>query len=435
MYRYVLIRILLAIPTVFIIAVCAFLLQSYTPGDTIADRLSLEGNSVYSDRGDYLQAYRELQGQMGLDKPKFYFGMIPSYFPDTLHRVVPKQKQVLLTNLLRQTKDWTSIQTFNTLILSSQHELGKDKVKHKELLSVVNKIPAEKDLSGIILRTSELAQSLSSLGSDGVPQTSALLNHMNQLKTTRAFSWPTVRWFGGDNQFHYWCKRLVGGKNISTVDGIAVSEKVKRAISWTVTLGLISFLLVAIISLLLSYLQVYFKDGWFDKGLSFIFYLLIAMPTFWLATLMVVFFTTAEYGQWTDIFPSVGIKPSFIEQSFLQEMAANFSQLILPIFCLTIMSVAYLTIQTKSDFLRVITAPFVRSSKSRGLSRAQVIFNIPGVGRLLLYSIRQEDWAVVFSVVIIMSIVTILGYLVGDILLAWFYPKTRQSLTKINTTV
>jgi len=344
MYRYVLIRILLAIPTVFIIAVCAFFLQSLTPGDTIADRLSLEGNSIYSDRGDYLQAYKELQGQMGLDKPKFYFGMMPSYFPDTLHRVVPKQKQVLLTNLLRQTQDWSSIQTFNTLIFSSREELEKDKAKHKGLLAVLNKIPAEKDLSGIILRRSELAQSLSSFGSDDVPQTSALLDHMNQLKKTRSFSWPTVRWYGGDNQFHYWCKRLVGGKNISTVDGIAVSEKVKRAISWTVTLGLISFLLVAVISLLLSYLQVYFKDGWFDKGLSFIFNLLIAMPTFWLATLMVVFFTTAEYGQWTDIFPSVGIKPSFIEQSFLQEMAANFSQLILPIFCLTISSVAYLTI-------------------------------------------------------------------------------------------
>jgi len=245
-----------------------------------------------------------------------------------------------------------------------------------------------------------------------------------------------------------------------------VGTKISRALSWTVSLGLISLILIGILALMIAYLQVYYAGGWLDKVLSGFWYFLLAMPTFWFATLMVVFFTTPEYGSWTDVFPSIGIKPAFIEKSFISELLDNSAQLILPIFCITILSLAYLVIQTKSDLTRVLSEPYMKASRSRGLSFAmnlkqhalpnalltyitilsgaipsiftgsviiEVIFNIPGVGRLLLYSVQQQDWPVVFSIVIVISLVTVMSYILGDIILMWLYPKTRSSFNITNT--
>ena len=45
----------------------------------------------------------------------------------------------------------------------------------------------------------------------------------------------------------------------------------------------------------------------FDKITTVILFMLYSLPTFWIGTMLVVFFTTPEYGAWTDIFPSIGL--------------------------------------------------------------------------------------------------------------------------------
>lgn len=462
MLAYAIKRVIQIIPTIFVIAIAAFMLQSLAPGDTVADRLTVEGVTIHNSRDDYLSAYRDLQKKMHRDIPLFYFSIAPSYFPDTLHRIIPKQKKTLLTNLLRQTKDWNTVEEFYVIHLKARRELEAQSKDYKIALSVVNKMANAMDLGGISSHQLALLDNLKDLDNSTLPYTSSLVETINKFNSSSRFSWPTLRWHGFSNQFQYWIFRIFSRDNKSVVDGEPVRSKISRALSWTASLGLITIIIVGVFSLLLAYVQVYYKDKWFDKVVSVITYFLIAVPAFWLATLMVVFFTTPEYGAWTDIFPSVGIKPSFVERSFLQELWANAAQLILPIFTLSILSIAYLGLQIKSDLLRVLNLPFVTAARSRGLTKSQnlkshvlpnglmtyiilmtgaipfvftgsviieVIFNIPGVGRLMLYSIQQEDWPVVFTIVLVISVVTILGYIAGDLLLMKLYPKTRESFT------
>ena len=55
----------------------------------------------------------------------------------------------------------------------------------------------------------------------------------------------------------------------------------------------------------------------------------------------------------------------------------------------------------------------------------EVIFNIPGMGQLLYQSILAQDWSVVFTMVVLASVLTIIGYLISDVLYRLFDPRLR----------
>ena len=47
----------------------------------------------------------------------------------------------------------------------------------------------------------------------------------------------------------------------------------------------------------------------------------------------------------------------------------------------------------------------------------EVLFNIPGMGRLMMQSILLQDWIVVFSILFLTGVLTVLGKLVTDIMI------------------
>ena len=57
----------------------------------------------------------------------------------------------------------------------------------------------------------------------------------------------------------------------------------------------------------------------------------------------------------------------------------------------------------------------------------EVIFNIPGIGRLMLQSITDYDWPVSFSILVMVAVVTILSYLLADILNMALFPKMAKT--------
>ncbi len=468
MLRYVVRRILLIVPTVFVILIFTFWLQSLAPGDQIVAQLSIEGESSQVGRADYLDSYRRLQEKRGLDLPSFYFGVRPSYFPDTLYKIIPKQKKVLLTSMLRQTKEWENVSQFDRSLKALLLQLKDQSDNSKKVRIELSKIEQSKSLSDLKVRCVNLKKILRDSNYNN-EELSQFLVQVDQLKTNTSFSWPVLKWYGYNNQFNKWLGRLFSKTdNISLQDGASVYDKIWRALKWTISMSLVTLLLVAILSLVLGYFKAYYRNRWFDNVSSTVLYILLAVPTFWLASLMVVFFTTPEYGAWTDIFPSIGIKPSFVAQSFLTELMENVGQLILPIICMTVLSMSYLTIQLRSDIIDTLSSPYVMMARAKGLGERQVlrrhalpnalipyvtilsgsipaiftgsviievIFNIPGVGRLLLSAVQEADWPIVFTIVIIISITTMLGYLIGDILLVKLFPKTQNSLGQVNSSI
>ncbi|MEM1123153.1 MAG: ABC transporter permease, partial [Bacteroidota bacterium] len=55
----------------------------------------------------------------------------------------------------------------------------------------------------------------------------------------------------------------------------------------------------------------------------------------------------------------------------------------------------------------------------------EFIFNIPGMGSLLLDSIRATDWPVVYAILMIAAVLTMLGLLIADILYVFADPRVQ----------
>ena len=198
------------------------------------------------------------------------------------------------------------------------------------------------------------------------------------------------------------------------------------------------------------------KNSVFDKTSTLITFLLFSLPSFWIATILVVFFTTPEYGSWTNIFPSIGLGKNYGVQSGWANFWDVAAHLILPVFCLTYAALAFISRQVRGGMLDVLQKDFIRTAKAKGVAPKkviwkhafrnslfpiitlfaavfpatlagsvviEVIFNIPGMGRLAFDAIYAEDWPIVFSVLMLAAILTIIGNLVADMLYAAADPR------------
>ena len=130
--------------------------------------------------------------------------------------------------------------------------------------------------------------------------------------------------------------------------------------------------------------------------------------------------------------------------------------LFLPTFCITISSFAYLSRQMRGAMLGVLRQDYIRTADSKGLSEHKVIwkhafrnslfpiitlfssvfpralsgaiaieliYNVPGMGVLVLRAIGERDWPIVFTVAMLAAILTMIGNLIADILYAVVDPR------------
>lgn len=428
------------------------------PGDEVLTRMDLEGVGQDITNHNFDRVYAETAALYGLDLPIFFFSVQANFIPDTIQQIIPQRKRVLILNLLQETKDWEGVEHMLRQLndLTSFYK-GEDKSVYLEFLKLEQELHLSKIQARVAKMENEFGNEL--LATAAFKKFKSTLAELGK---EGSFVYPKFVWHGSKNQFSYWLGQVFNPeRNRSLLDGQPAIGKISRGLKWTFSMSFIAWVIAGCFSLVMALLMSYYNDTFIERFFSALWYMLFAVPTFWFASLMVAFFTTADYGAWTDVFPSIGLKPSFVKQSFWQEFLLNTKQLILPIFCMVILSVSFLIIQLKKDIVKTEFEPFVLFAKSKGMSKFQllmkhllpnglvpfitimtgaipglfagsaiieVIFNIPGLGYLTLESVKNGDWPVVFSTIVLISIVTIFGYIIGDLLLFKFYPKSRSSL-------
>lgn len=450
MLQYFIKRILLFVPTIIFIGAFTFFLFHASPADPVESLLRTEGfeNKIMSE-DQYRIQYKRLAKELDLDKPKFYFSIVPSYYPDTMHNIIDLQDRKRLTELLAYHNDWSTVNSF----LREAKNLVSDP-KYKSSTSFITEllyVTDPKDFKSVSAQMTKSGSSYEEL---------AFLGQVQELKQKkRAFAFPKLLWFGTKNQFHAWMSNFfTGSLGRSIHDGKPVWSKISKALIWTLFLVIISLSSAVLISVLFGVLSASYNTSNWIKGLIDLFYFIYAMPLFWFSTLMVVFFTTAQYGNWTNIFPGVGISPYSGDLSTLGRITSNSKQLILPIFCIVLNSIAYLSSIVRNSLIAESKQAYKTTALLKGLTRKatfwkhlfpnailplvtiiigaiptslagslviEVIFNIPGIGRLMFDSIFGNDWYVIFSIVMMVGVVTIVSYLIGDLLYSYLNPRIR----------
>ena len=169
----------------------------------------------------------------------------------------------------------------------------------------------------------------------------------------------------------------------------------------------------------------------------------LSMPVFWLGLLMILLFSV-KLG-W---FPSSGF--------------SGFKHMVLPALALGAQSVAVLTRMTRSSMLETIRQDYIRTARAKGQKEkivifkhalgnslipvitvvgiqfgqlmggavmTEIIFSIPGIGRLMIDSIKLRDAPVVLGCVLFVAVTFAIVNLIVDILYTYVDPRIKTQYT------
>lgn len=258
-------------------------------------------------------------------------------------------------------------------------------------------------------------------------------------------------------QFKDWSLRVIRFDfGTSFIDDRPVWDKIKERIPITLLINILSLLLIFAIGIPLGVRSALRPGSLFDKSSTTIVFLGFAMPTFWLALLLMGFL-----GVNLRLLPISGIKS--IDFEFLSpglKILDVARHLVLPVFVSAFGSLAGISRYMHQGMLEVLSCDYVRAAYARGLSRTSVIYNhalrnalipiitilglsipgliggsvifetifaIPGMGRLFFEGVMARDYPLIMGLLVLGSIFTLLGNLIADIAYAWADPRIRYS--------
>lgn len=246
---------------------------------------------------------------------------------------------------------------------------------------------------------------------------------------------------------------LVGdlGKSL-TAPYNPVRTELKNRAGPSIELGLLQIVIAVVIAIPVGVLSAIRQDTWVDYVLRLLSIGLLAIPTFFLAPLLLLF--TIRVFNWT---PSLN---QTAYRSLFDDPGRNLSIMLLPTLTGAFASSAAIMRLLRSQMLEVARQDFVRTATAKGLRESVVvmrhtlknamipvitiiglltagliggnviledIFNIPGVGLYLVTELRLNDLPVVLGAVISVAVVIVLTNILVDVAYAWFDPRIRYS--------
>ena len=468
MLRYVFKRILIFIPTLLLISWVAFGLSRLTPGDRVENCFTMEEVYNFSSYQSAERTYEQNARKLGLHRPAFYFSITSQAYPDTLYKVLRQSRRQTLTHLIEQYGNWPQIEAYYQQVQATERAFlqiknSSDKDQQINFKKAIGQLGVTHEHQ----RSSRfLAEMQAAIQADSLLQVQLKLpvqdlqkkyEKMRDEATPMQLYIPNFNWYGFDNQYHNWLTSFIRGDfGISCLDQQPVGKRIREAVWWTLILSICSTLIAYLISIPLGVYSAVKKGSFFDRIVSIGLFMLYSLPAFWVATLLIVFFTNGKYGM--HIFPTPGIGSLSDSAPFWARFWDTTVHLILPILCLVYPLFAFVTRQMRGGMAEALQQDYIRTARAKGLPERRVIwkhgfrnslfpvitllasvfpravagsviieqiFGIPGMGRLALESILTEDWSVVFTVLMLGAILTLIGILVADILYAWADPRVK----------
>jgi peptide/nickel transport system permease protein len=260
------------------------------------------------------------------------------------------------------------------------------------------------------------------------------------------------------HQYWIWVKKLAVldlGQSFST-DHRPVADKILERLPITILLNCLSLILILAIAIPIGVLSAVHQNSLFDKLTSVLVFVGFAMPTFWLALLLMILF-----GVQLGWLPISGIRS--LNYEYLPAGAAAWDlvkHLILPVMLSAFGGLAGLSRYMRSNMLEVIRQDYITTARAKGLSERVVIykhalrnallpvitilglsipgliggsvifetiFAIPGMGQLFYMSVMARDYPAVMGILFIGAVLTLLGNLIADVSYAVADPRIRVS--------
>jgi peptide/nickel transport system permease protein len=240
---------------------------------------------------------------------------------------------------------------------------------------------------------------------------------------------------------------LRGDLGRSILNRSPVTQEILKRLPITIHLGAVAFVIAVIIGIPAGVLCAVRRGSWLDNFITTLSNIGITIPVFWLGIILIYVF--ALYFEWL---PVMGYTSPF------KDFWLSTKKIIMPVFCLALGPLAGNARQARSSMLEVIHKDYVRTAWSKGLKERTIImkhalknglmpvvtlsgigigtilggsvlieqvFNIPGMGRLAVTSVMNQDYPYVQAIALIMAISIVLANLLVDISYGWLDPRVH----------
>jgi peptide/nickel transport system permease protein len=240
---------------------------------------------------------------------------------------------------------------------------------------------------------------------------------------------------------------LRGDLGTSILNHSPVTQEILKRLPITVHLGLLAFIIAIIIGIPAGVLCAIRRGSWLDNLVTTLANIGITMPVFWLGIILIYVFAL-----YFKLLPVMGYTSPF------EDFWLSTRQIIMPVFCLALGPLAGNARQARSSMLEVIHKDYIRTAWSKGLKEQTIImkhalknglmpvvtlsgigvgtilggsvlieqvFNIPGMGRLAVTSVMNQDYPYVQAIALVMAISIVFANLLVDISYGWLDPRVH----------
>jgi len=218
--------------------------------------------------------------------------------------------------------------------------------------------------------------------------------------------------------------------------GFTVGDLIMNAFGYSASIGFSAALIAILLGVIFGCLAALNRGNWVDQLIQIVTTALVSMPSFVVATLLLLLFSY-QLG-WL---PSLGNQPG---------------GMILPILSLSLYPMAYITRLQRSSMLDVLGADYIRTARAKGVSSNRIIykhalknaltpvityagpmmayiltgsmvveniFSVPGLGRLFTNSMLRTDYMMIMGVTIFLATMIILMNFISDMLYKVMDPR------------
>jgi peptide/nickel transport system permease protein len=226
-----------------------------------------------------------------------------------------------------------------------------------------------------------------------------------------------------------------------------VGKLIAERLPITIYLSLLALVLSVIIGVGAGIICAVRRGSILDSVITILANTGISLPVFWLGILGIYLFGL-----------KLGWLPIQGYTSPVDDFWLSLRKIIMPVICLAIPSIAILARQTRSSMLEVVRQDYIKTAWAKGLSErvivinhalknslipivtllglqlrlvvsgsvvVETVFNIPGMGRLLVSATFAKDFITVQAITLVIGIVVLLSNLIVDISYGWLDPRIR----------
>ncbi|MGD8981569.1 MAG: ABC transporter permease [Desulfobacterales bacterium] len=256
-------------------------------------------------------------------------------------------------------------------------------------------------------------------------------------------------------QYIYFYRDLFTGKTVSWKDNQSVLKKIWERFLNSLPLFVVGTLITWTLSFPVGIRSAIFRGGIYDRSATFISYVLISIPGFFFAYILIIFVVTYFH------VPVIGMETFGIGDAPATSLFMDrIWHVLLPSMLSATGGIAVLSRYVRSQMLEVEGQDYIRTARAKGLPPEQVhykhalrnallpfvtmfglilpglisgsviiesIFSWPGMGRMAYEAILARDYPIILTVNFVSAVLVLAGTFISDLLYLVVDPRIRLS--------